>query len=316
MRFHRIVAALALGILAVVTVHCGGHGHDEPTHHDDHGEEHDDDHGPARVRLTAEQIAYFGVTIVTAAPGTIDRGVFLPGEVRPNGDELAHIVPRFPGIVREVMRNAGDRVRAGDVLAVIESSESLAPYPLTTLIDGTIIEKHLTRGEAIERDQEAFVVADLSTVWVDLTVYQKDLPQLRVGQSVHVDGGPGLPEGTGTISYLTPVVDQPTRTATARVVLPNPDGDWRPGMFVRGHVLDPTPAALVIPRAAIQLVEREPVVFVETKDGFEPRPITVGRSGETHVEVLAGLRAGERLVGANSFLLKADLGKSAAEHDH
>jgi cobalt-zinc-cadmium efflux system membrane fusion protein len=133
---------------------------------------------------------------------------------------------------------------------------------------------------------------------------------------VHIDGGPGLPEASGTISYITPVVDQPTRTATARVVLPNAEGIWRPGMFVNAHVLEPTAAEIVVPRTAIQLVARAPVVFVETAGGFEPRPITVGRGGDTHVEVVDGLRAGERFVATNSFLLKAELGKGEAEHEH
>ncbi len=299
--------------------HGHGHDHDEKTGHADDGEHGDgdaDEHGSTAVRLTAGQMAYFGVTVVEAGPGSVDLGVHLPGEIRPNGDRLAHIVPRFPGIVRDVRKNVGDRVEAADVLAVIESSESLAPYELKTLIAGTVIEKHLTPGEAVDREEQAFVIADLATVWVDLSVYQKDLLLVRTGQSVHIDGGPGLPEATGTISYITPVVDQPTRTATARVVLANPEGTWRPGMFVNAHVLDPVQADIVVPRSAMQLVAQAPVVFVETAKGFEPRPITIGRAGDTHVEIVDGLGAGERFVATNSFLLKAELGKGEAAHEH
>jgi cobalt-zinc-cadmium efflux system membrane fusion protein len=294
-----------------------GHGHGDDEHHGDHGHgRRGEEHGVAAVRLTAGQMSYFGVTVAEAGPGSVDLGIRLPGEIRPNGDRLAHIVPRFPGIVREVHRTVGDEVAAGDVLAVIESSESLARYELKTMIAGTVIEKHLTRGEAVGREEQAFVIADLTTVWVDLSVYQKDIPRVRTGQFVHIDGGPGLPEATGTISYVTPVVDQPTRTATARVVLPNAEGIWRPGMFVNAHVLEPVPGDIVVPRTAIQLVARAPVVFVETAGGFEPRPVMIGRGGDTHVEVLDGLRPGERFVATNSFLLKAELGKSEAEHEH
>jgi cobalt-zinc-cadmium efflux system membrane fusion protein len=324
-----------------------GHGHDEELGHDegsehDHGEEQghdvemrrrharDDDErsqteghsqdeaerAAAAVRLTPGQMAYFRVTVAEAGPGSVDLGVYLPGEIRPNGDRLAHIVPRFPGIVRDVRKSVGDSVEAGDVLAVIESSESLARYELRTLIAGTVIDKHLTLGEAVDREEQAFVIADLGTVWVDLSVYQKDLLHVRTGQSVHIGGGPGLPEAAGTISYITPVVDQPTRTATARVVLPNPDGIWRPGMFVNAHVLDPAPADIVVPRSALQFVAEVPVVFVETDDGFAPRPITIGRAGDTHVEVVEGLAPGERFVATNSFLLKAELGKGETEHEH
>ena len=127
------------------------------------------------VRLSPEQLAAAGIEIAAAGPGAVDIGTELVGEVHPNGDRLAHITPRFPGIVRDVLKNAGDPVRAGDVLAVIESSDSLAPYSMKTAIDGVVIAKDLTRGEAVERTKQAFVVADLASVWVDLAVYQKDL---------------------------------------------------------------------------------------------------------------------------------------------
>jgi cobalt-zinc-cadmium efflux system membrane fusion protein len=87
-------------------------------------------------------------------------------------------------------------------------------------------------------------------------------------------------------------------------------------MFVNAHVLDPAPAGIVVPRSAMQLVAQAPVIFVETDEGFEPRPVTIGRAGDTHVEIVAGLRPGERFVATNSFLLKAELGKSEAEHEH
>lgn len=288
---------------------------EEHSRHDHSGsegaEDHDDDHA---VRLTASQLAAFGVTVATAGPAKIDHGVELLGEVRPNGDTLAHIVPRFPGIVRQVRATVGDDVRAGDVLATIESNESLAPYELKTQLDGTVIERHITRGESVDREKQAFVIADLSSVWVDLAVYQKDLDHVRVGQSVLVSSGSA--EAEGKISYIAPVVDEPTRTAIARVVLPNPQHTWRPGLFVTARLLDPIPAGVTIERSAIQTIEGQATVFVEAGEGFEARPVTLGRTGETLVEVLDGLDSGARYVATNSFLLKAELGKGQAEHEH
>jgi len=289
---------------------------EEERSHQDHsdsegGEDHDDDHA---VRLTAAQLAAFGVTVATAGPAKIDHGVELLGEVRPNGDTLAHIVPRFPGIVRQVRATVGDDVRAGDVLATVESNESLAPYELKTQLDGTVIERNITRGESVDREKQAFVIADLSSVWVDLAVYQKDLDHVRVSQSVLVSSGSA--EAEGRISYIAPVVDEPTRTAIARVVLPNAEHTWRPGLFVTARVLDPIPAGVAIERSAIQTIEGRATVFVESGEGFEPRPVTLGRTGETLVEVLDGLGSGARYVATNSFLLKAELGKGEAEHEH
>lgn len=291
---------------------------EEKKPHADHGKgEHGGEHGDGeRVRVGQEQRARLGITVAQAGPGTIDTFTQLPGEVRPNGDAVAHIVPRYPGIVREVRKNIGDAVRAGEVLAVVESSESLASYQLTTAIDGTVIQKHVTRGEAIDREKGAFVVADLRNVWVDLAVYQKDLDQVSRGQMVRISAGKEIPPAQGVISYLTPTVDAPTRTATARVVLPNDDGRWRPGMFVTARVLAPVEAALVVPLTAIQSYEENSVVFVDTPDGFEPHPVVLGTRGETQVAVLSGLEPGETYAATNSFLLKAELGKGEAEHDH
>lgn len=289
------------------------HGTAEAGDSGEHG--HHDDAG-GHVRLSPEQLREFDVVVSTAGPGTVDLGVDLPGAVQPNGDELAHIVPRFPGIVREVRKTIGDVVRAGDVLAVIESSESLAPYPLTTLIGGTVIEKHLTRGEAVDREKQAFVIADLSSVWVDCSVFQKDLDRVAVGNRVRVSAGPDGPEAEGALSYVTPVLDQPTRTATARVVLENQSGRWRPGMFVTVRVLAPVHVVVAVPQAAIQSVANERVVFVETAEGFQTRAVRVGRSAAQTVEILSGLAAGDRYISSNAFLAKAELGKAAAEHEH
>ena len=308
------------------TVAQGGHD-DEDGHgaaaagHDDeaekgHGEHGDEEAHAGEVKVSAEQKDRFGISVAVVGPGELDVGMDLPGEVRPDGNRLAHIVPRFPGIVKEVRKNIGDRVKTGDVLAIVESSESLAPYPLTTLIDGTIIEKHLTRGEAIDREKEAFVIADLSSVWVDASVFQKDLARIRVGQPVLVIAAQGGTEAQGVLSYITPVVDAPTRTATARVILPNEDGRWRPGMFVMVRALEPVQVPLVIQRQAVQTVEGKSVVFIESDHGFALRPVTLGRSGATQVEVLTGVEAGERYAAANTFLLKAEAGKGSAEHEH
>lgn len=332
---QQILTALALIAVLAAPLACGngeddsGKDHAKSEEHADersgeseehgHAEEGEGDHGEeARktVSLTAEQLAGAGIEIAAAGPGAVDSGTELLGEVHPNGDRLAHITPRFPGIVREVRKSAGEVVKAGDVLAVIESSDSLAPYPLKTAIDGIVLAKHLTRGEAVDREKQAFVVADLSSVWVDLSVYQKDLGRIAMGQRVRIHAVNEGPDAEGTISYLTPAVDQVTRTATARVVLDNPERKFLPGMFVTAHTLDAVEGAVVVHRDAIQSFEGRTVVFVETDEGFSPRPVTLGREGESRVEVLTGLSAGERLAVANTFLLKAELAKSEAEHEH
>jgi cobalt-zinc-cadmium efflux system membrane fusion protein len=303
--------------------HDGAGGHGEHADRDDHVESggHADADGElveseARVALRAADLERFGVRVHGVGPGHVDSGIELLGEVRPNGDRLAHIVPRYPGVVREVLRSVGDRVSAGDVLMRIESNEGLSVYPTRAQLAGTVIARDVAVGEAVDRDKQAFVIADLSSVWIDLAVYQKDLPAVREGQRVIVHGGEERPDAEGDISYLTPVVDEPSRTAIARVVLANTGGEWRPGLFVTARLVEPAEAAVVAPRSALQRIDGRTSVFVETAEGFAVRAVTVGREGERLAEIVSGLAAGERVASENSFLLKAELGKGAAEHAH
>lgn len=308
-----LLAALPARIAPASEEHGRG-GHEKADEHG-HDERGHDEHGEGKGDFTVEDFERFGVRLVSAGPGEVDVGIELPGEVRPNADRIAHIAPRFPGIVREVRKQAGDQVRAGDVLARVES-ENLATYEIRAAFDGTVIDRHIAPGEAATREQPAFIVADLSTVWVDIRVYQTALPQVRLGQPVVISASHGAADATGTVSYVSPIVDQATRTATARVVLPNPDGVWRPGLFVTATVFNPVHAAVVVPRRALQTLEKRTVVFVVDADRFEARPVTVGRIGRSRAEITSGLSSGERLADERSFLVKAELAKGEFEHDH
>ncbi len=288
-----------------------GHDHEAGRPGDDHG----DDHGA--VHLGAREREEFGIEVAVAGPDTIETWLALPGEIRPNDDRLAHIVPRFSGIATEVRAHVGDHVREGEVLAIVEGDESLSPFEVRTMIGGTVIGKHISLGEAVSRDRDAFVIADLSTVWADLTVYPRDLARIRVGAPVRMFVGH---EPTGTVErirYVTPVVDEVTRTATARLVLPNPDGAWRPGMFVTGRVLTGRHAVPVaVPRTALHTHEARLVVFVEEDGAFRPRPVRPGREGTELVELAGGLSPGERYVIRGGFTIKAELGKESFGHGH
>ncbi len=279
-------------------------------------DEHEhDDHERAPADFTVADFERSGVRLATAAPGEVDLGVELPGEVRPNADRIAHVAARFPGIVREVRKHVGDAVKAGDVLAVVES-EQLASFEVRAAFDGTVIDKHIAPGEAVDRDEPAFIIADLSTVWVTISVYQQALDEVRIGRPVVIAASQGRLEATGSVSYIAPVVDQATRTASARVVLPNADGAWRPGLFVTATVFDPIRADVVVPRRAIQTVDGKPVVFVVEHDRFERRAVTLGRVGRTKAEVVTGLAPGDRFADERSFLVKAELGKGVGGHEH
>jgi len=314
MNLHRMILGVALGFGLIASTQAlaeGSHDdHEGPTRAEaDHDSQ--SEHGAEAVKISPASIAEFGISTEVAAPGVVVRSIVLPAEIRPNEDRLAHIAPRFPGIAREVRKRVGDTVEAGETLAIIESSESLAPYELKAAIPGIIVERHITRGEPVSQARgRVFTVADLRTVWVDISVYQKHLPYIALGQSVTISAGHGQSMGRGTISYISPVVDEATRTATARVELPNPDGSWRPGLFVTATLeVERTEVSIAVPRTAIEIIEGQPVVFVEVDDGFKPQTVVLGHRGQLRVEVVEGLQIGQRYVSEGGFTLKSELAR-------
>ena len=218
-----------------------------------------------------------------------------------------------------------------------QADEQLAVAQLTAPLTGTITRRHITRGEVVTTQSDAFLVADLDHVWVMLTVYPRDLPAIEPGQRVTLRS-PGLEPMDATIDYVSPTVEEETRTATARVVLTNPQGHWRPGLFVTGviemgsgpaggakagigGVIDGEAPAragelpgVVVPRSALQEIEGQIAVFVQDGEGFEPRFVKVGDEDANRVRIVSGLAPGDRYVARNAFTLKAELDRGLLEH--
>ncbi|MBI5762587.1 MAG: efflux RND transporter periplasmic adaptor subunit [Planctomycetes bacterium] len=192
-----------------------------------------------------------------------------------------------------------------------------ARYELRAPFEGTIIERHISLGELVTPESDVFVLADLSTAWVDLTVYQRDVPSVRIGQKVVIKPGAEIPSAETHISYVSSVVSEETRAAFARAVLPNPDGRWRPGTFITGEIIiEATDAHVVIPSDALVTLNGETAVFIHDQSIFEPRFVVTGKSDAASVEIAEGLRPGDQYVARGAFILKAELGKSEAKHEH
>ena len=374
--------------------------HAEDAHAGDaHTEDEHADEELSLVKLSDAAARAAGIKVLRASGGVVRIRLRLPGEIRANADRLAHISPRAAGVVRDVRNTLGDRVTAGDVIAVLDSQEfaeakaaylaelerfaiakgrflreerlwqkKISPeqeyldagkelaearivkrtapqklyilglsgrdiagltsqsdelfvrYEMRAPISGTVVGKHLAVGETIEAGSTPFTVADLSTVWAILTVHQKDIALVGPGTMVEVRAADGL-EASGAIVYLSPMLDEGTRSAAARVVLDNKNGRWRPGTFVTGVALVREKRHdVVIPVSALQSLDNEAVVFVPTPGGYEARHVRAGASDGTRVAVVDGLRQGERYVAEGAFELKAKLVTSGmdphAGHGH
>jgi multidrug efflux pump subunit AcrA (membrane-fusion protein) len=269
------------------------------------------------VALSDAKVEASGIELAQASSGVLRNSMFLNGIVQPNQEFLVQVTPRFPGIVRDVRKRIGDKVQKGDVLAVIESNQSLTPYELKASLAGTVIDRQITLGEYASEQKPAFVVADLLTVWVDFSVYRRDLNRVSVGDEVLIDPADGGAPIDAKVSYLAPVGNSDTQSAIARAIVPNTGQRLRPGLFVTGRLtLTAKKVGVAVKSSALQTVENRTVVFVRNGDKFEARNVEVGQRDPQLVEITSGVLEGDVYAAQNSFIVKAEMTKGAGGDEH
>lgn len=313
---RNIIAALAALSLSLL-VACGERepagestaAAERPEHAEEHAEE-------GHIELSAEAAQAAGIEIAQAGPARIRELLPLYGTVRPNAERVREVSARYPGIIRSVSKKVGDAVREGETLATVESNESLRTYSVTAPMSGVITARNANPGENAG-EASLFTVADLSTVWVELAMFPRDSAKIRTGHEVAVRSVDGGPTARGTIVYVSPLGQAGSQTLTARVQLQNREGQWAPGLYVIGEVaLSETDVLVAVESTALQTLEGRSVVFVQTDDGFKAELVEIGRRDSEFSEVRSGVAAGARYAAANSFVLKSELGKGEAGHDH
>jgi cobalt-zinc-cadmium efflux system membrane fusion protein len=266
-----------------------------------------------RVELSEKKIQNANLDVEIAGPAKIGTTLELTGKIALNEDAVANISPRYTGVVKAVYKRLGDRVQKGEALATIESSESLREYQVNSEISGMVIKKEVTIGEVARDEKPIFTVANFSTVWVDFSVFPQDFKGVKLGQLVEIAYADHL-SARGKISYIAPVGSENTQSMLARAVVQNPDGLLLPGLFVTGKLfVEEIDAPVAVLASAIQDVDGKTVVFVADGATFQARQVELGSRDNSYVQVLSGLSAGNRYVAANSFLLKAELGKNEAQ---
>jgi len=212
------------------------------------------------------------------------------------------------------LRNAQEKTQAlggGSDAAAGNRYELRAPF------DAVVVEKHIVLGERVDETTSVFTLTDLSQVWATFSVPARELMRVTVGREVEVVAGELGVRTMGKVAHVGSLLGEQTRAATARVTLANPDGAWRPGLFVTVRVsADGRSAPVTVPVEAVQTVENTPTVFVRTPDGFQAQPVSLGARNENRVEIRDGLQAGQEIATTGSFILKSELGKGSAEHVH
>ncbi len=357
-----------------------------------------DEHGHQEenvINMPSEQIKDLDIQTKIAGPGNLSVTIATRGKIILHPNRLVHVLPKMPGVAREVTKNVGDSVKAGDVVAILESREmadikanylaskeklalassllerekrlydkkvsaeqdylnaksvyeearinvqlakqklhafgvgdeeiqsltsendpDLRLYDIRSPINGVITARHVTTGEYIENTTTIFQIADLSVIWIDIGVYPKDLLRVKKGQLVDILFPDGQ-KASAKIIYLSPIIQDETITAQAIAELKDPDENWRPGSFVKVNIAtEKMTVPILVPKDATQEIDGKEFIFVKVPEGFEKRQVQLGVSNGTSVEVLSGLKQGEEYAASKTFLLKADLNKKEAEHDH
>ncbi|WP_292053564.1 MULTISPECIES: efflux RND transporter periplasmic adaptor subunit [unclassified Brevundimonas] len=258
-----------------------------------------------------------GIKVETAGPAPLGEQLALNGriEVAPEGSAEVHA--RYPGRVMTVSVQVGQRVSRGQVVARVESSESLQTYSVTAPISGLITAKNVNPGSITGGGIPMLTISDPSRIQAEFFLYPRDAERVRSGQTVTVQSLAGDHKATGTIQAILPANDAMSQTLTARVNLPYQDGVWRPGLGVSGMVtVGDGNAPVAVRIGALQPYEGKTAVFVRKGNQYEARPVKLGRQTAEWAEILEGLQAGEEYVTDGSFVLRADLEKAGASHDH
>jgi multidrug efflux pump subunit AcrA (membrane-fusion protein) len=197
-----------------------------------------------------------------------------------------------------------------------EPDVNVARYELRAPMSGRVVAKHITPGEKVDSEASVYTIADLNTVWLNISIYSQYAEIIEEGQHVTVLVGDRV--AFGVVDYISSIVSESSRTVAARVVLENADGTWKPGIFVTVRVeTEKAHAERVVPIDAIQTYEGHSVVFIQDADGIEPVRVTFGRKNDVNIELIGNdVAIGTPIVVSNSFLMKAELGKGSAGHEH
>lgn len=290
------------------------HSQSEESEHDHDSSQHEHKTEEESVIAMSEAMVQANGIITRQAEGGILRQTTkLYGRLVTDPASLSHVRARFDGMIIEANANIGMRVKKGSVLATIESNESLKRYTIAAPFDGEVIARHANAGE-LSNGQVLFSIANYERVWAELALFPSQIDTIKTGQDVTLFYADATQQSS--ISHITATAENVTHSAVF-VSVNNANARWPVGTLVEGLVTTSEfDVDLLIPRSALQRFENETVVFVREGGEFHAEPVEVGRMDEVNVEILGGISHGDLIVVENSFLLKADLQKSEAGHDH
>jgi len=269
-----------------------------------------------RTRISTKMATEVGIAVETVGDAQIEETLDVLGRIEFAPDAQATLRARFPGKILEVNKYEGQSVKKGEILARVESNESLEAYAIKSPMDGVVVNSEAHVGDVVF-DTPLFVIGDLTRLRVDFHVYPVDLEKVRPGKTVKVRSISGTAQTETELEAYLPSTESATQTMVIHAPLPNQNLTWLPGMTVKGTVItDRTQVPLAVRTSALQRFRDFTVVFAQVGEDYEVRMLELGRSTPEWTEVISGIKPGQPYVTGNSFIIKADIEKSGASHDH
>lgn len=288
------------------------HASPETGNEGEHGQGHEGE-DEKHVEISDDMARQQGLSTAKALAGEVSLTTKLYGRLALSPDKVSHVRARFPGSITRVNVNFGDEVKKGQLLASVESNNSLQSYNLLAPISGTITAKEASTGE-VAAEQVLFTITNTSSLWAELKVFPEQASAVKAGQKVHMMNGER--EFVSTIKQLLPS-DQAKPYRIARVPIENTEAAMFPGLLVEAQVIiQQETVDIRIPNSAIQRYEGSQVAFHKIDGKYQVKPLQLGISDGRFSEVISGLRQGDEIVVENSYLIKADLEKEGAAHAH
>ncbi len=290
--------------------------HDEHQHEDEHGHGREKQHDESST-ISSSAAKALEIEVSNASEAIVQERLSVAGRVTLNQNTTAQVKARFPGIIRSVLKQPGETVKAGEILATVESNDSLQVYPVKSPVAGTVITRQANIGE-LASDQPLFAVADLNMLWGELFVFSKDVERVKAGADVTVKCLSDPITAQTTIALILPTAESSSQTTIVRANIDNTDRHWRSGMSIQAHItVSQKRVPIAVKTEALQRMENKTVVFLALPDGkYQARPVVTGMSDPQWTEIKEGIMAGQAYVSKNSFIVKADIGKAGAEHEH
>lgn len=280
--------------------------------HDDHHDEHSDEQP---LKISQRMLALNQISTETATEVTLQQKTHLFGIITAIPEQQATVKAPYTATVDNVMVKQGDNVSKGQVLVNLTNISSLKSYQLRAPLAGIITQRYINNGELV-RDEALFEIANYNKVYVEMSAFPSDTARIKPNLPVNVFSLHQAKQADTHISYISPQMSN-SHITRIRAIIDNQDGYWRPGMHIKADIQT---AEIMVPiavrKTALQQIDNEPVVFVRHGDKFEVHKLTLGREDDNYIEVLTGLEVGSEYASKNSFILKADVLKSGASHEH